>query len=67
MKKDSDFLKRKGEVADFNSKHKWLKRGISMTHCRYVCFRLAVGLKKQRPWQFLYGTNRSCGVLCPLT
>ena len=44
MKKDSDFLKRKDEVADFNSKHKWLKRGISMTHCRCVCSHLAAGL-----------------------
>lgn len=34
MKKDSDFLKRREEVAAFNKKHKWLKRGISMTHCR---------------------------------
>ena len=41
MKKDSDFLERKDEVADFNSKHKWLKRGISMTHCRFVCSHLA--------------------------
>ena len=46
MKKDSDFLKRKDEVADFNSKHKWLKRGISMTHCRYVCSHVAVSLCK---------------------
>ena len=44
MKKDSDFLKRKDEVADFNSKHKWLKRGISMTHCRSVCSHSAAGL-----------------------
>ena len=34
MKKDSDFLKRREEVAAFNKRHKWLKRGISMTHCR---------------------------------
>ena len=34
MKKDSDFLKRREEVAEFNKKHKWVKRGISMTHCR---------------------------------
>ena len=34
MKKDSDFLKRREEVARFNKKHKWVKRGISMTHCR---------------------------------
>ena len=34
MKKDSDFLKRREEVAAYNKKHKWVKRGISMTHCR---------------------------------
>ena len=52
MKKDSDFLKRKDEVADFNSKHKWLKRGISMTHCRCVCSSSGCGsCKKQRHWQ----------------
>ena len=34
MKKDSNFLKRREEVAAFNKKHTWLKRGISMTHCR---------------------------------
>ena len=48
MKKDSDFLKRKDEVADFNSTHKWLKRGISMTHCRSVCSHLAAGLCRSR-------------------
>jgi len=36
MKKSSDFLKRREEVTEFNKKHKWLKRGISMTHCRYA-------------------------------
>ncbi len=50
MKTDSDFLKRKDKVADFNSKHKWLKRGISMTHCRCVCSNryLAASLYRQR-------------------
>ena len=36
MKKSSEFLKRREEVTEFNKKHKWLKRGISMTHCRYA-------------------------------
>ncbi len=36
MKESSDFLKRREEVTEFNKKHKWLKRGISMTHCRYA-------------------------------
>jgi xanthine dehydrogenase molybdopterin-binding subunit B len=36
VKKDAEYEERYKEVVEFNSKHKWVKRGISMTHCRYI-------------------------------
>ncbi|KAK9918869.1 hypothetical protein WJX75_007680 [Coccomyxa subellipsoidea] len=35
VKKDAEYKERYKEVVEFNSKHKWVKRGISMTHCRF--------------------------------
>ncbi|BDA48926.1 probable indole-3-acetaldehyde oxidase [Coccomyxa sp. Obi] len=35
VKKEAEYEKRRQEVDEFNSKHKWVKRGISMTHCRF--------------------------------
>jgi xanthine dehydrogenase molybdopterin-binding subunit B len=34
VKKDADYERRRKEVKAFNKEHLWVKRGISMTHCR---------------------------------
>ena len=53
MKKDSDFLKRREEVACFNKKHKWVKRGISMTHCRSASLHLELFWCEETRLRFL--------------